>query len=122
MAPARTRIGSSAADSGQASVETVAVLPVALAVAAVCWQLALTGHAAWLSAHAARAGARADAVGANVGSAARSALPTGLERRLRVERLDGGGIRVEVRVPFLLNRWSSPITVGASSSLGGTNQ
>jgi len=105
-------------DSGQASVEMVAVLPLILLVGAVCWQCALAGHAAWLSAHAARAGARADAVGADVGAAARSALPAALERGLRVERLREGGVRVEVQVPLLLDRWRSPLSVGATSSLG----
>lgn len=119
MRIARTGGCPSRDERGQASVEAVAVLPVILAVAAVCWQLALTGQAAWLSAHAARAGARADAVGANVGSAARSALPASLERRLSVERLDAGGVHVEVRVPLVLDRWNSPISVGATSSLGG---
>lgn len=109
-------------ETGQASVELVAVLPFVLLVGALCWQFALAGHAAWLSAHAARAAARADAVGADVGDAARSALPVALERGLRVERLPGGGVRVRVRVPLLLARWSSPVTVGATSSLGRTER
>ncbi len=107
-------------ETGQASVEMVAVLPLVLLVGAVCWQFALAGHAAWLSAHAARAGARADAVGADVGDAARSALPAALERGLEVERLRDGGVRVEVQVPLLLERWRSPLSVGATSSLGRT--
>lgn len=107
-------------EAGQASVEMVAVLPLVLLVGAVCWQFALAGHAAWLSAHAARAGARADAVGGDVGDAARSALPGALERGLEVERLRDGGVRVEVQVPLLLERWRSPLSVGATSSLGRT--
>lgn len=106
------------ADAGQASVEMVAVLPLVLLVGALCWQFALTGHAAWLSAHAARAGARADAVGADVGEATRSALPAGLEQGLEVERLEEGGVRVEVQVPLLIDRWRGPLSVGATSSLG----
>ena len=43
---------------GQASVELVAAIPVALVAALAAWQLALLGQAAWLSAHAARAAAR----------------------------------------------------------------
>ncbi len=105
-------------DTGQASVEMVAILPLVLLVGAVCWQFAVAGHAAWLSAHAARAGARADAVGDDVGAAARSALPTALQRGLKVQRLRGGGVRVEVQVPLLLDRWRSPLSVGATSSLG----
>jgi hypothetical protein len=106
------------AESGQASVELIAVLPAALLVGLVAWQLALTGHAAWLSAHAARAAARADVVGGSPDRAARSALPRPLERGLRVRRL-GAGVQVRVRVPLLFPRWRSPISIGASSSLGG---
>src|SRR5919197_1380170 len=88
---------------GQASVELVAALPAALLAGLVAWQLALLGHAAWLSAHAARAAARADAVGRSPARAARSALPRSLERGLRVER-SGRQVRVRVRVPLLLRR------------------
>jgi hypothetical protein len=106
------------AESGQASVETVALVPLVLLAAAVAWQVVLTGHTLWLCAHAARAAARADVVGESQVRAARSALPRSLERDLSVRRLDGGGVRVELRVPLLLNRWRSPVEVAASASLG----
>ena len=105
-------------ERGQASVELVAAVPLVLAIGALAWQLALAGHTAWLTSHAARAGARADAVGMDPGAAARSALPAGLRRGLRVERLRAGGVRVRVRVPALLYRWRTPATVGATASLG----
>jgi hypothetical protein len=105
--------------AGQASVELVAMLPVVLLVGAVAWQLALAGHTAWLTAHAARAAARADAVGRGPGEAARSALPRSLEDELEVERLERGGVRVSVQVPLLLRRWDAPVRVAAASSLGG---
>ena len=103
---------------GQASVELVAMLPFILLIGAVAWQLALAGHTAWLAANAARVAARADAVGRNVTSAARSALPRALERDLAVERVREGGVRVSVRLPLLLRRWRTPVRVAASSSLG----
>jgi hypothetical protein len=106
-------------ESGQASVELVAALPVVLLVGLVAWQLALTGNTAWLCAHAARAAARADAVGRDPGKAARSALPRGLERGLAVERQRGGGVKVSVRVPLLGRWWRSPVSLSASASLGG---
>ncbi|MEA2330773.1 MAG: hypothetical protein QOH58_911 [Thermoleophilaceae bacterium] len=106
-------------ERGQASIELVAVLPTVLLVGAVVWQLALAGHTAWLTAHAARAGARADTVGRDAGGAARSALPTSLERGLEVDRLRTGGVRVSVRVPFLLRGWDTPVRVAAVASLGG---
>ena len=105
-------------ESGQASVELVAVVPFVLLVGAIAWQLALAGHAAWMSAHAARAAARADSVGADVAPAARSALPRSLERDLEVRRLREGGVRVSVRVPLLLRSWDGPVRVDATSSLG----
>ena len=43
--------------------ETVAIVPLVLLVAAVGWQLVLTGHTLWLCANAARAAARAELVG-----------------------------------------------------------
>jgi type IV secretory pathway TrbD component len=114
---ARARISLSG-QAGQASVELVAVLPVVLLVGAVAWQLALAGHTAWLTAHAARAAARADAVGQGAGEAARSALPASLEDELEVERQEQGGVRVSVRLPLLLRRWDAPVRVAAASSLG----
>jgi hypothetical protein len=104
--------------AGQASVELVAMVPVVLLVGAVAWQLALAGHTAWLTAHAARAAARADAVGKGPAEAARSALPHSLEDGLEVESLERGGVRVSVKVPLLMRHWDAPVRVDASASLG----
>lgn len=106
------------ADRAQASVELVAALPAVLLLGALAWQLALVGHAAWLTAHAARAAARADVVGRDPASAARSTLPRSLERGLLVRREAGGAIRVRVRVPLLLAPRRSSASVGASARLG----
>lgn len=103
---------------GQASVEAVAVVPLVVLAALVAWQIVLSGHTLWLTAGAARAAARADSVGASADRAARSALPAAMERGLSVERLGGGGVRVAVRIPLLLRRWRSPLSVAAVSSLG----
>ena len=104
--------------AGQASVELVAVMPFVVLVGLLAWQLALTGHTAWLCANAARVAARADAVGRNPARAARSALPQSLERGMRVERRPGGALRVRIRVPLLLRRWRGPVRIAASASLG----
>jgi hypothetical protein len=106
-------------ERGQASVELVATLPLALLAGMVAWQLALVGHAAWTCANAARVAARADAVGEDPVRAARSSLPRSLERGLRVERSRAGPVRVRVRVPLLATRLRSPVTVTATASLGG---
>jgi pilus assembly protein CpaE len=103
---------------GQASVELVAALPFVVLAGLVAWQLALVGHTAWLAANAARVAARADAVGRDPRGAARSALPRSLERHLRVRRHPAGGVSVRVRIPILLRHWRSPVSVGASTSLG----
>jgi hypothetical protein len=105
-------------ESGQASVETVAMVPLVLLAAAVAWQFVLAGHTLWLCAHAARAAARAELVGESPERAARSALPQSLERELSVQRV-GGAIRVKLRLPLLLRAWRSPVEVAAASSLGG---
>lgn len=105
-------------ESGQASVELVAVIPFVILVALAVWQVALAGHTLWLAAGAARAAARADTVGSSAERAARSALPDSMERGLSVERIRAGGVRVKVRMPLLLRRWRSPVEMTAISSLG----
>jgi hypothetical protein len=105
-------------ESGQASVEAVAIVPLVLLAAAVAWQLVLTGHTLWLAAGAARAAARAELVGESPARAARSALPRSLERGMSVKRVDAGGVRVEVRLPLIVRSWRSPIEIAAASSLG----
>jgi hypothetical protein len=104
-------------ESGQASVETVALVPLVLLAAAIAWQLVLTGHTLWLCANAARAAARAELVGASPTRAARSALPHSLERDLSVTRT-ASGIRVRVRLPLLLHAWHTPLRLAATTSLG----
>jgi hypothetical protein len=104
-------------ETGQASVEMVAVLPLVVLVGAVAWQLALAGQAVWLCANAARVAARAEAVGGDGERAARSALPRSLERGLSVDAARGGAVRVRVRVPLIVSRWRGPVAVSASAAL-----
>jgi hypothetical protein len=87
--------------SGQASVEMVAVLPLAALAVAVLWQAMLAGQAVWSSAGAARAAARAQAVGGDPLAAARGAVPGSLRRGVQV-RAAGDGVRVGVGVPLVL--------------------
>ena len=107
----------SGAESGQSSVETVAIVPLVVLAAAVAWQLVLAGNTLWLCANAARAAARADLVGESPARAARSALPRSLERGLSVTRIAGGGLRVGLRLPLLVRAWTSPVHISAVSSL-----
>src|SRR4051812_8779725 len=87
---------------GQASVETVALLPLVMLVGALLWQAVVAGQALWLSGAAARAAARAAAVGADAEAAAKATLPPRLESGLRVRQV-GDGVGVAVRVPSILS-------------------
>jgi len=104
-------------EDGQATVELLGVVPALLAAGLVVWQLILVGHAAWMSAHAARAAARADLVGEDAESAARSALPSALERGLEVDRDEAGATRVRVPVPIVYRGWNAPVKISARASL-----
>jgi hypothetical protein len=118
ISDSRSRVAHAfASQSGQASVELVATLPFVLLTGLVAWQLLLAGHTLWLCAAAARTAARAEAVDGRTERAARSALPEALERHLQVATSPGGRVRVSVRVPLILQRWSTPVRVSATSSL-----
>ncbi len=95
------------------------MVPSVLLVGLLVWQLALTGHAAWLCANAARVAARAEAVGRDGKAAAKSSLPKGLERDLIVQRdpAEAGRMRVELRVPLLVHGWRTPLAVTSSAYL-----
>ena len=88
--------------SGQASVELVALLPLLAAMLALCWQAVLAGHAAWAVNAAARTAARAAAIGADPAAAARSRLPAALERGLRVRTPTDGQVVISLRIPPVL--------------------
>jgi hypothetical protein len=104
-----------ARESGQASVEFVALLPVLAAFLAIAAQTAVVGWALWAAGNAARAGARAQEVGADAKAAARHALPGALRAGATIR--DGDGVRVRVRVPALVPGVSLP-PVSAASKLG----
>jgi pilus assembly protein CpaE len=64
-----------AGESGQATIETVGILPMLLLLLIVLWQIVLVGMTFVFSGHAARAGARAFAVGQDARQAALNAIP-----------------------------------------------
>ena len=90
-----------AGESGQATVELVALLPVLVAVLAAVWQGVLAGHAVWAATAAARAAARAHAVGADPRAEALAHLPGSLEHGLRVTTESEGAVEIAVRIPSL---------------------
>lgn len=89
-------------ESGQASVELVAVLPLIAGLLAVVLQAVLAGEAIWSAQSAARAGARAHAVRGDVERAARGALAERLEHEMSLRVLPDGGVRVSVPIPALI--------------------
>lgn len=103
-------------ERGQASVSLIAVVPALIVAALAAIQFALAGHAALSAANAARAAARASYAGADVGDAARAALPDSMRDGAEV-RTDGGKAKVEVEAPRALP-FLPPIPVSASTALG----
>jgi hypothetical protein len=113
-------IGAQRKDSerGQATVEFVGILPAALLVALVGWQLLLAGQATWLAGNAARVAARAQAVGADPDRAARDALPSYLRRHLEVAADERRGrVRVRLHVPLVVKGWSTPVAIGGTAAM-----
>src|ERR671922_2571617 len=90
------------AQGGQATVELVALLPLLAVLGVGLWQAAVAGQAMWMAGAAARAAARAEALGTDPVGAARSVLSPRLAEGLRVRAVDGGGVRVTLRVPAVL--------------------
>jgi hypothetical protein len=96
-----------AAPAGQASVELVALLPLAALIALAIGQLLAAGAASELAANAAEAGAAALLQGGDPAAAARAALP-GWSRERTAVRVAGRRVEVRVRprtiVPVLADR------------------
>ena len=86
-------------NSGQASIELLAAIPLLLIVAALIWQAALAARSASFAATAARDGARAIALGRDPRAAAVSGLPSDLVPGVRLKALDAGRVRVWIKVP-----------------------
>jgi pilus assembly protein CpaE len=85
-------------DSGQATIETVGILPIMIFVLLAFWQLGVVGMSLVWSGHAANAAARAVSVGADPDSAARQSVPGGLDLTVST---GGDRVTIGVRVPIL---------------------
>jgi pilus assembly protein CpaE len=104
-------------DSGQASVELVAILPALVLVVLLAAQFAITGYALWTAGGAARAGARAAYVGGDGRRAARQSLPAVLRRDATIRARDG--LAVGVRAPSLIPGLPRvPVTARAGLGVG----
>jgi hypothetical protein len=104
---------STRSESGQASVELVALIPLIVAFGAVLIQAGIAGQAIWLSQSAARAAARAQAVGGDSVDAARRALPARLEHGLRVRGDREGTVSVRIEIPALTGGALTKVTGSA---------
>jgi hypothetical protein len=97
-------------ESGQASVELVAAIPVLLLAALVCLQLLVAGYAMTLVDGAAEAGALAGAAGEEPEDAVRDALPGWARKRVDVMGGDGD-VKVRVRPPEVVPGLAGLLTV-----------
>ncbi|WP_051222721.1 hypothetical protein [Conexibacter woesei] len=87
-------------ESGQASIEFVALLPLLLAAALVLLQLLVVGVSAWLASTAARDAARASALGTDPRRAAVTSLPAPFRRHLTVTTR-APSVHINLRIPTL---------------------
>jgi hypothetical protein len=106
-------------ESGQATVELVALLPVLLLVVLAAAAV-VAGHGAREQAgHAAQAGAMAMLQRGDPSESARRALPAGVRRRARVE-IHGRRITVRVRppLPLVARAMTAEVTADAGPEPG----
>ena len=101
---------------GQASVELLGILPLALLIALAIAQLLAAGSARELAGNAAEAGAAALLQGTDPGQAARNALP-GWSRDRATVRVTGHRVEIHLRprtvVPLLANHLEAHATADA---------
>jgi hypothetical protein len=102
--------GSSA--RGQATIETIALVPVLLAVGLGLMQLLAVGYASVLAGGAAEAGALALAGGRDPRAAAREALPGWSEARAKVG-VEGGRVEIQLQPPSPLHALAERLEVTA---------
>jgi pilus assembly protein CpaE len=86
---AKSIVARFAGESGQATIEFAGLLPLALLVLILLWQIVLVGATFVFAGHAARAGARALAVGDPVQSAALNDLPGAWQPNATVQQSPG---------------------------------
>jgi Flp pilus assembly protein TadG len=103
-----------AEESGQASVEMVAAIPLLLLAALVALQLLVAGYALTLADGAAEAGALALAAGRPATEAAREALPGWAEDGAAVS-VQGGEVTVRLRPPSPLSALADRLAMTSSA-------
>jgi hypothetical protein len=101
-------------ESGQATVELIAGLPVLLGAGLIALQLLTVGYCSTVADAAAEAGALALAGGRPVAPAVAGALPKWARDRADIHG-SGGRIAVELRVPSLLEPLGTSSSVSSSA-------
>ena len=107
---------SRASARGQATIETIALVPVLLAVGLGLMQLLAVGYASVLAGGAAEAGALALADGRDPRTAAREALPGWSEARAKVG-VEGGRVEIGLRPPSPLHALAERLEVTAAAEV-----
>jgi Flp pilus assembly protein TadG len=100
-------------ERGQASVETVVLLPVLFALTFAMWQAALAGWTLVSVESAARVAAWAALAGSPPRQAALAALPGSMRAGARVEN-SGSSVTVRVHVPAVIPGFDADITASAT--------
>lgn len=101
---------------GQATVETIALAPVIVAVGLAVLQLLAVGYASVLAGNAAEAGALALAAGADAREGAERSLPGWSRARARVD-IEGGRVEVHLRPPSPLEALADDLEVSAAATV-----
>jgi pilus assembly protein CpaE len=105
-----------AAESGQAAVELLGVLPLLIALALAVFQLLAVGYASVLAGSAAEAGALAMAAGGDPRAGVREALPGWSRARAEIH-VSGGEVGVRLRPPALLRTLGERLTVTGEAAV-----
>ena len=102
-------------ESGQASIEFVAGVPVLLIAGAISLQLLLAGYTQSLADGASQAGAAAAAMGSDPREATLKALPEWARGRSRVRAGSEGRVMVRIATPAAVPAVSRMLTVESSA-------
>jgi Flp pilus assembly protein TadG len=108
------RMSSSA--RGQATVETIALVPLLLIVGLGLMQLLAVGYASVLAGSAAEAGALALAGGTDPRAAALRSLPGWSEAHTKID-VEGGRVEIRLRPPSVLQALGERLEVGAAAEV-----
>jgi hypothetical protein len=101
---------------GQATVETIALAPVIVAIGLAIFQLLAVGYASVLAGSAAEAGALALAGGTSAREGAKRSLPGWSRARARVE-VKGGRVEVHLRPPSPIDALADGLEVSATATV-----